>query len=954
MTKKITFLVIAIMFAIISIKAQSSWSFVGPYSNNNLTGSEFETGQMSQIVSDPGAPGYLFATSEYAGLWQSVNNGSYWTNINMSVTGFDQARAVAFKNSSEILVGNFHHTGDLLSYSTRVSAYNFVTQTWSNYPLLPASPRCMIKCVAVHPSNQSIIYAGTSAGLYRFDGTNWTLIVPGCYVEGIIFPDNVTCYISGSNMATSLPNYYDPTGQSMIMISTDPGNILFSPISPNISPGDPITHSEICKGPTSNDIFALTVGIDPLTGNENRYLNQINKTGSIFTITSLHSWGGNISFMGGMARMPLMYDAYNNWLWSGGVYLSCMDLNVGGGFYTNIRMTSMGHTTNGQIHNDMHGFTINSNNDLFVANDGGIVKTTLSNLVPLQPTSVYFDRMNNNINVSLINGFSGSEQDPNLYALGCQDIVNTDIYDAAIQRNRYTHYTWENDGAFIDKNDDNLMILDQSSYSSGYWNSTDKGTTKGTFGSFYHPNPSAPFSANIGSPDPDAIFEFGSQRTIQDPFRQARIFEIGKKSWPGFYQYDVNSKNFARKASMNTGYFPSVINWHTMVIDLSFSPQTKNSLHLITSNRNNGGTDNTPSYVIKYVGPDIDDCWYGHNEAWWGVPWSAGWPVQWQEITPNYANFSSIGGGAVNISTPDLGKISFKKIETSPLNVNVVYVAGNIDYTGPNTAIKCLRYDGTLWRDHSNGIPADEVVTRMVMDHWSNDALYLTTDKAVYYRDASMTSWILYSTGLPTGYCSQMEINYKENTVRVGKYGRGIWKSPLKCPSLTNLTLPGSVPKGFYEANYITSNGIMAMTGGPTALRGVNSVILNPGFSATGSSTPFNTFIAYIHGCTGGSTSPYLYRTNSDFSPFEKTLEEKSLEEMIKVYPNPSKGQFTIEKYNGIDSAVEIYDEQGKRLRSFTMSENKLEVDLTGVPKGIYLISFKFKKEVISKKIIIE
>jgi hypothetical protein len=954
MIKKIIFLVIAAMLAIISTRAQSLWSFVGPYSNNNLSGAEFESGQMTQIISDPSAPGYLFATSEYAGLWKSTNSGGTWTNIDISSTGLDQARAIAFKNSSEILVGNFIHTGDLMSYSTRVSAYNFLTQTWSHYPLLPAPPSAsavQIKCVAVHPTNQSIIYAGTSAGLYRFDGTNWTLIVPYCYVEGIVFPDNVTCFISGSNLPSTAVDYYDTPGTTMVMVSTDSGNSIFNSFTPNISVSDPISHSNICKGPTSSDIFVLTVGVNLSSGAENRYLNKISKTGSVYTVSFLQTWSGTITFMGGTPRIPIIYDSYNNWLWSGGVYVSCLDMNPSGSFYSQINATSTGHTLGGYIHNDIHGFTIDSNNDLFVANDGGIVKTTLSSLFPVLPTSVYFNRMNDNLNVTLINGFSGSEQDPNLYAIGGQDEVNTNIYDASIFKNRYTHTTWENDGAFIDKYDDNLMILDQSSYGSAYYSSTDKGATLGSLGSFYLPYSSAPFTADMTSADPDTYFEFGSQRTISDPFRPGRIFEIGKKGWPGFYQYDNNAQNFARKATMNTGYFSSTINWQTMVIDLSFSPLTKNSLHLITSNRNNGGTDNTASYVMKYIGPDIDDCWYGHNEAWWGVPWSSGWPVQWQEITPNYANFSSVGAAA-NISTSDLGKVCFKKIETSPWNKDQVYVACNIDIVMPNLAIKCLKYDGTLWRDYSTGIPQDETVTSMVMDHWSNDGLYLTTAKGVYYRDANMGSWIPYATNLPKGFISQMEINYNENTVRVGKYGRGIWKSPLQCPSTNNLNITSSLAQGYYEANYITCSGVAVMSGGATALRAINSVVLNPGFKAVGSSTPLNPFIAYIHGCNGGSTSPYLYRNESPMSTFEKKIEDEK--DLLKIYPNPSKGAFTIEKSYLGSSDVEIYDEQGKRIKSIILAGHKTEVNITGVPKGIYFVNIKLEKEVISKKIIIE
>jgi len=965
MRKKIILIIVGLISTLISLHAQvgSNWNFVGPYSNNNASGSEFETGQMTKIISDPNplAPGHLFASSAYAGLWESTNNGVSWANINLSATDLDQSIAIAIKNTNEVLVGNYHFSAtDRLSYSTRVSSYNFVSQTWSNYPLLPVGPlpsKCIIKCVAVHPANQSIIYAGTSMGLFRYDGTSWTLIVPFCFVESIVFPDNATCFISGSTIAGTFPNYIDPTGQTLVYVSTDPGNSNFATFSPNISlsVSDPISHTEICAGANSNEIYALTVGYN--AGAETRYLHRITKVGAVFTAPLLISWNSTGS---SLHRMCITYDSYNNWLWTGGQRLSCCDLNpVTPVLYQNVQQGF--HMLGGAVHDDFHGLATNAGNELLVACDGGLAKGSLISLA--NPPSIYFNRINNGMNVSLINGFSGSAQDPKLYAIGCQDIVNTDIYDEAILKNRYTHPTWENDGAFIYKYDDNIMILDKSSYDNLYYNSVDKGVTLGTLSGFYLPNSIPPFSSSSTS-DPDAIFEFGGQRTIQDPFRPGRIFEIGKKGWPGFYQYDFNSKKFARKTTMNTGYFPSVINWQTRVVDLSFSPQTKNSLHLITSNRNNGGTDNTASYVMKYIGHkstgiigDIDNCWLGNLEHWTGAPWdwANGSQPQWQEITPNYTTFSSVGGGAVNIVTADLGKVTFKKIETSPLNQDVVYVACNIDESGPNkNRVKCLKYDGTTWVNYSSGVPDDVFVTTMTMDHWSNDGLYLATDKGVFYRDASMSNWVPFYNGLPGIHNTQMEINYKENTVRLGTYGRGIWKSPLQCPSLTNLPLSGAVANGIYEANYITCNGAPTMVNSPTALRGTNSVILNPGFISQGSLTSGNYFFAYIHGCNGGSTSPYLFKTNSSGVQNAENIKQKEIFESVKVYPNPSSGIFIIAMDDESDAQVDVYDVQGKIVRSLKHSGFKSEVNLNNLPKGMYFVNIKSEKYKITKKIAIE
>lgn len=945
MRKKISF-IIGLISIIINLHGQSNWDFVGPYSNNNLTGTEFETSQMSSIVVDQNNLNHLFASGMFGGLWESNDKGSNWVNINTNSTGVNGVVGMAFKSATELLISNYHPMRYDLDYSNQVSIYNFSSQTWQNLPALPSPGGLpyVIQSVAVHPADHSIYYAGTSVGLFRYvTATNaWTLVVPNCYVENIVFVPKTNgtdyfCYIAGSNANGTNAK---ENGTAMLQESSNLGNTAFTDLSSNIilPTGYPISHSKICIGPTSGGIVSLFLLTEYY--NQNRSIHKVltSQSTGFQNCTSLIVTGESTC---NRIRMGLAYDRINNLLWTGGVYLGCYDL-TNNNFNYNIAQGF--HTSGGLIHNDFHEITIQGGN-MYVAHDGGLAQATLTSLAS-NPFNISFNRLNNGIHVSLINGFSGSEQNPNLYAIGGQDIVNTDIYDASIQRNKYTHQTWENDGAFIDKFDDNFMLLDASSYNPNYYESFDQGASlNGSYG-FYYPKTTSPFESDITS-YPETT-EFGMQRFKQDPYRKGRIYGLGGAHWANITQYDLASNKFAVKNTLG-GYFPNT-DWEARLADLSFSPQSPNSVYAITGGRyfpSNG--ESVSSKVFKYIGPNFDDCWVSHNE----YTDALGNP-QWQLITPDFANLHTIGGGALDIPISELGKGDLTAIETSPWDKSLIYVTCTIR---DNPNVKVMKYDGTTWTNYSLDIPLDEYAVTMVMDHRSNDGIYLSTDKAVYYRSKGMLNWVAYTSGLPIINSKQMEINYKENSVRVGTYGRGIYKSQLYCPHQSDVPLTGSIPADIYEGSVsVTASGIAAMLSSPTAFRGGHYVALNPGFKAIATSTPNRYLLAYIHGCTidiNSSTNSDMFRSSS-YSPALQQDGEIERGNDIQIYPNPNNGIFTITMQNEEQASVEVFDVNGRLVYKTSIDEEKTELKLSNIEAGIYLLQITTKSSATTKhKIVI-
>jgi hypothetical protein len=955
MFKKMIVSIVVLITTFSNIAGQSSWKFIGPMSWNQLYGNGFETSQMTKVATSTIAPTVVVATSMWGGLWISYTNGNKWDNVDMSPTGLAQAIAVAFKNSNEVLVGNYQNIHDVadqtsFSYSNRVSAYDFSNQTWTNYPLFPANtPSFVIKALATDPLNENIIFAGTSIGLYKIDLTvanpAWTAVVPNCNVASIVFTDNYTCFISGGDLPAVYPAYSGASGTKyMIKVSTNSGN-SFSNCTPTPAlniPSNVDSYTELCYG--SNGVYVLTRAGDP------RYLHYID--GLSYASMSYGTYN-NYGIDGD--RMAIAYDPQNNDIWFGGQKLMRYSIDEshlygwGQSPPYNVNYNSFHNGSGGCVHDDIHCLHLN-NNKLWVACDGGIAKATIPSPT-LSVYSVTFTSMNYSLNVSLINSFSGSEQEPGLYVSGGQDIVNHDVYDEVAGKNRYTHTyetdgDWENDGAFIYKYDDNLMIFDKS-FSPGAdaektMISTSKGQTYDVTYLPYLPDP------NASTFEPGVIINFGytvggKQRTLQDPFRPGRIYQIGRSSGnnnPGaaIMQYHFNSKKFILKGGCGP--------WGPFIQDMSFSPSSKNSVYALS---NNPGVQ-APN-VFKFVGVDFDDYWFGHNDV-----------NVWSNITPNFLNFSSIVSGAPNFTSAELLKISLKKIETSPWNKNLIYVAGIYGYPGDNSSpgaenrfnyAKVLKYDGTNWTNYSVGIPTTAVVYSMIMDHYSNDALYLSTSAGVYYKDASMSNWVAYSNGLQNMETVQMEINYKENTVRLGTFGYGIWKSQLQCPSTSLMNLTFITAPGVYQANTINSYADNDLLHGPVALRGTNSISFLPGFKANPGTSDNQYLFAFIHGCgPGSSSSPYLFRSGPEAENELKAAME-SLND-FELFPNPNNGSFTLQFNGDGEKEIEVLDIMGRKVKEFETEGLELQINLTDLKKGIYFVKVQTENKKMTKKVVVQ
>jgi len=974
----------ALLLAAFQTARSQHWTHVGPKSDNQQNSNGFESSRLEDITFDRANPNHMFASGLLAGLWETTNGGNSWAQVPIGPLGTCGIGDVAFWNSAEVLVANSHfrwnrvYAGPHQEFSTGVWIYNFTSGNWyATSPLGSNLPQYHIRTVA---TKQGKIFVCTSIGLFVSTnaGLSWQQTLSGKFVENIVFVDRpgapvpYYCFIAGSDAPG---NQSQPTGKVMVMESVNGGQ-TFTDLSVNFATPQVESHANICVAPTvagSARLFTYTIA---RTGNvEKNYVHAFSKNVAANTTGSYQNMNSVGNPLGGNGYIPdrvtIEYDPVNDGVWYGGTKIVFKDVTPG---TSNNTSPGVGNWNSfhsqGGVHDDTHDIKLlPGTNKMYVASDGGIMEMVLN--PPASPganPSVTFNRKNQGLHICIINGFSGTDDDPNLYAVGGFDIVNSDVYDATTGKNRYTHQTWENDGALIDKFSKNRMWFDMNSYSSLYGTSNDGGQTLLANKQFYHPKNTVPFEADLASVNTQPTDGFTTRLFFQDPYRPGRIFFVKQHS--GISQYYVNPTNpaqsvFTKKVDIGTLLFQSFgIHGWAIPKAVSFSPQTVNSMHIII----NGFQDivnnaaSKPS-VIKYVGSDIEDCWAGHNHDY------AGNNPQWQDLTPGnfWQNAHTLGLCATAITPAEMYGIQFLEIETSSWNKDVIYVLLMV----PNHPdIKILKYDGTSWTNYGQNIPSQDFVYSMIMDYQTNDDIYLSTDKGVYFRDATpgVNAWTFYNTNMPALLSRQMEINYGENTVRAGTFGQGIWKSDLKCPAgpLTLTCQNCNGPNDFFrEGTTVTASNTLLNTN-KLMMRATDYVELLPGTSfsmldPTGGN-PNDYYQMYIHGCGPGQGNTYRQQQSTTGGEVltigEREIPAEIREKMLSnvaVFPNPSTGSFTLtEDWTG-EKDIFIFDAMGKLVFQLKKtSETSHEIDLINHPKGMYIIQVTDGINSIIRRVVIE
>lgn len=139
--------------------------------------------------------------------------------------------------------------------------------------------------------------------------------------------------------------------------------------------------------------------------------------------------------------------------------------------------------------------------------------------------------------------------------------------------------------------------------------------------------------------------------------------------------------------------------------------------------------------------------------------------VTWQDVTSNLPT----SAGCFNCS-------ALSDIVIHPSNPDVVWVTMS-GFSNGNRVFKTID-GGATWNNVSGSLPALPV-NCIVYENNSADALYIGTDIGVFYTDSTLPDWVPYMTGLPNVPVQELEIHQPTGTIRAATFGRGLWESDL-------------------------------------------------------------------------------------------------------------------------------------------------------------------------------
>lgn len=124
------------------------------------------------------------------------------------------------------------------------------------------------------------------------------------------------------------------------------------------------------------------------------------------------------------------------------------------------------------------------------------------------------------------------------------------------------------------------------------------------------------------------------------------------------------------------------------------------------------------------------------------------------------------------------------RIATHQYNENIISL-------GTDSGIYISKDKGNTWAKRS-ALPEGSPSV-VLMDKNRTEGIYVMTSMTVYYIDQSLTNWIEFNQGQPLHQNQDMRIAYYpngDNRLYVGKYGSGVWGSPLYSVLADNNDMP--------------------------------------------------------------------------------------------------------------------------------------------------------------------
>ena len=215
--------------------------------------------------------------------------------------------------------------------------------------------------------------------------------------------------------------------------------------------------------------------------------------------------------------------------------------------------------------------------------------------------------------------------------------------------------------------------------------------------------------------------------------------------------------------------------------NLEFDPRCYNIIYIGNGNilykSYDNGSSSIPLYDFSEQVTSIEVGWDNPN-----IIYVATYDGYWSE--KNIWRSEDAGQSFVNITPSFPGILADDwipfDITVSSENANHVWIArcpNSLSYSSyEGSKIYKSINGGENWTNITGSGLSGENITNIEYHRGSNDGIYLGTRKNVYYKNDSMTEWILFNNGLPLStYSTQLVPYYKEGKLKNGT-NRSVWE----------------------------------------------------------------------------------------------------------------------------------------------------------------------------------
>jgi hypothetical protein len=372
-----------------------SWSPIGP---NN------QGGRTRQLLIDPTNPNIMYAASVGGGVWKSTNGGANWVPLTDLLIPNIAVTSLAFQpNNPQIIyagTGEGYFNGDALR-GAGIFKSTDAGASWTQLSSTNNSSFYYVQDIVVSPRNPQRVYATTRAGLYRSidGGATFTQLINGAGVNGCMDIAMQVKRVTGFVFATcgtfTTANIYralDTNTSTFTSVFTTTG---MGRTSLAIAPSNEDYIYALAAQYTGGNFQDGMLGVFRSTANGNAgswttqvsntsptQLNRLLLTNPVYNYSSCV--GSTNYYNQGWYDNVIAVDPMDpNRVWAGGIDLFRSD-DGGANWGLASYWWGQGDTDFGAhyAHADQHvivfhpGYDGASNKTMYVANDGGIFRTS--------------------------------------------------------------------------------------------------------------------------------------------------------------------------------------------------------------------------------------------------------------------------------------------------------------------------------------------------------------------------------------------------------------------------------------------------------------------------------------------------------------------------------------------------------------------------------------------------